>query len=87
MISPISNVQAHAVTQTSAATQPQGKPEAAAPASTASSVPQDTVTISSSAAAMSKELTETSAQAAKEASAGDMQAKHLQAKEAAEHTA
>jgi hypothetical protein len=77
-----SSVQAQAVTQTTTARQPSLKPEtASAPAAVA--LPTDTVKISSTAAALLKELTETSAQTAKEASAGDMQAQRLLAKEAA----
>lgn len=55
----------------------------AAPA-THAATPAVIVQISSAAAAMAKELTETSVQTAQEAGAGDVQAKHLLAKEAAE---
>jgi hypothetical protein len=49
----------------------------------AAAVPTDTVKISSAASALMQEVTETSAQTAKEAGAGDIQAQKLLAKAAA----
>ncbi len=77
MISPITNVtHAQAANQPAAARQPspQSKPQPA---------PTDTLTLSA-AAALRQELTETAAQTAREASQGDIQAKNLLAREAAE---
>jgi hypothetical protein len=78
MVSPVTSppqVQAQAAVQPPAARQPAaaGKPQAAA---------TDTVKISVAAQAL-QEATETQAQTTKEASAGDVQAQRLQAKEAA----
>ena len=72
------------LTASKTAAQPVSQP-AAQPASQgpAASVPVDTVQISSTAVALSKELTETSVQTAKEAGAGDIQAQKLVAKQAA----
>lgn len=89
MISPIGSVQSQATAAasetTSAASQPSTSSSTAS-SSSATSVPVDTVTISSAAQAMLKEITETSAQTTKEANAGDHQAQRLLAKEAAEHS-
>ncbi len=64
------------------------KPTATAPQPAAASKPQaagsDTVQISAAAKAL-QETIETPAQTAKEAAGGDIQAKRLLAKEAAEH--
>jgi len=68
-----------------AAAQPVNSTEAAQPASPAAkpqASPQDTVHISTAATALLQESSETSAQTAKEASAGDPQAIRLQAKHA-----
>jgi hypothetical protein len=78
MVSPVTSppqVQAQAAVQPPAARQPAapGKPQPAA---------TDTVKISVAAQAL-QEATETQAQTTKEASAGDVQAQRLQAKEAA----
>ena len=61
---------------------PKGSDGQQAPAATGS-VPQDIVQLSSAAQAALREATETPAQTAKEASHGDIQAKHLLAKQAA----
>ena len=52
------------------------------PKASAASVPTDTVKISSAASKMMQEATESAAQTAKEAGAGDVQAQKLLAKEA-----
>jgi hypothetical protein len=81
MVSPISNATpAQVIPQPAAARQPapQAQPPQAAPA--------DTVHISA-AAALRQELTETSAQTTREANNGDLQAKRLLAREAADKTA
>jgi hypothetical protein len=59
---------------------PKGSPEPPAPAA---AVPQDVVQLSTAAQAALREATETPAQTAKEAGHGDVQAKHLLAKQAA----
>lgn len=83
MINAISNaIPSHPVAQTTAASQPAAKP--AATTAPAAVPPAVTVNISSAAAAMAKELTETPAQTAKEANSGDIQAKKLLAREVAE---
>jgi hypothetical protein len=77
LLTPITNVTpAPAVDQPKPA---QPSPQAAKP----QPAPADTVTLSSAASAR-QELTETSAQTAREASHGDIQAKRLLAKEAAD---
>jgi len=76
MVSPITQVTpSQAAEQPTAARQPAPQPKA-------QPAPTDTVTLSS-AAALRQELTETAAQTAKEAAQGDIQAKHLLAREAA----
>ena len=94
VISLLNNVQSHAATQsqatpeTKAANQASSQQQAAsdtASTHSAASVPTDTVTISSAAQAAQKELSETPAQTAIEASGGDRQAQRLLAKEAADH--
>ncbi len=60
---------------------PRKPPESSA--TTSPAVPADTVQLSSAAQAALREATETPAETAKEANAGDNQAKRLQAKEAA----
>jgi|HubBroStandDraft_3_1064219.scaffolds.fasta_scaffold129419_2 hypothetical protein len=80
MLTPITNV-----TPAPAADQPKPTQSAAQPAPKAKSQPAPTDTVTLSAAASTRqELTETSAQTAKEASHGDIQAKRLLAKEAAD---
>ncbi len=59
---------------------PKGSPAPPAPAAAA---PQEVVQLSSAAQAALREATETPAQTAKEAGHGDVQAKHLLAKQAA----
>jgi hypothetical protein len=76
MVSPISHV-----TQSQAA-QPASTPRPAQAPAQPPPAPTDTVQLSA-AALLQKELTETSAQTASEASHGDVQAKNLLAKEAA----
>lgn len=70
------------VTQIQPAAQP-ADARAKAPAPTAQPVPSDTVQLSNAAQAALREALETPAQTAKEAGAGDIQAKRLLAKEAA----
>ncbi len=83
MINPITSaVPPQAAAQTTGARTPSPKAEKAS-APSAAAVPTDTVKISSAAAALA-ELTETAAQTAKEAGAGDPQAQRLLAKEEAE---
>lgn len=77
MLSAISHVSATPNTNQPSASARQPPPQAnSQPSST------DTVTLSASAQ-LQQELTETSAQTAREASKGDIQAKHLQSEEAA----
>jgi outer membrane biosynthesis protein TonB len=83
MIHPVSSS-----TQTQAAAQPKAAPQQAAqpqqPAKAKPPSPTDTVTLSA-AKQITQELAETSAQTTKEAAGGDIQAKHLLAREAADH--
>jgi hypothetical protein len=82
MISPVSNaVPSQSPVQPTAASQ--GTPQAKAPAPAPAAVPvKDTVQLSG-AKAVVQETLETPGQTAKEASAGDVQARRLLAKEAA----
>jgi hypothetical protein len=80
MISPITHVTQAQAAEPAAPTRQPSPPPKPQPA------PTDTVTLSA-AAAMRQELTETAAQTAKEASQGDIQAKNLLAREAAEKKA
>ena len=78
MLSPISNVnqpQATAQTTTTRPSAPQAAPQPGA-------APTDAVQISAAAKSL-QEAIETPAQTAKEAAGGDLQARHLLAKEAA----
>jgi hypothetical protein len=80
MLNPITHAtQAHPADQAATARQP-------APQSKPQSAPQDTVKLSA-AASLRQELTETSVQTAREASHGDIQAKNLLAREAADKAA
>jgi hypothetical protein len=83
MIQPVSSS-----TQTQAAVQPKAASQQAAqpqpPAQPKPASPTDTVTLSA-AQQITQELSETSVQTAKEAAGGDIQAKHLLAREAADH--
>jgi len=80
MLTPITQVpQAQATAQPAATRQPSPQPR---PQPTAT----DTVTLSA-AAALRQELTETTAQTAREATQGDIQARNLMAREAAEKAA
>jgi len=80
MLAPISQAtQAQAANQPTAARQP-------APQAKSQPAPTDTVQISA-AAALHQELTETSVQTTNEASHGDIQAKNLLAREAADKAA
>jgi hypothetical protein len=79
MITPVSNAtQAQPPIQSKPTTQaPQGKPQP---------TPTDTVTISAAKQIVQESL-ENSAQTTREAASGDLQAKRLLAKEAADHAA
>jgi len=88
MVSPVTSathVQAQAAVQPSEARQPAPAPK---PQPAAAPKPQppvtDTLQISAAAKAL-QEITETSAQTAREASSGDVQAQRLLAKQAAAH--
>lgn len=80
MLNPISHA-----TPAQAVVQPKHAPPAAPPAKT-QAAPTDTVHISA-AAALRQELTETSVQTTREANNGDIQAKNLLAREAADKKA
>jgi hypothetical protein len=84
MINPVSHAQPQAVEQTAAAQAAPQKAQATPAPAPAATLPTDTVNISSTAAAMAKELNETAAQTAKEAAGGDHQAQRLLAREEAE---
>jgi hypothetical protein len=83
MIHPVSNS-----TQTQATVQPKAAPQQAAqpqqPAQPKPASPTDTVTLSA-AKQIAQEAVETSAQTTKEAAGGDVQAKRLLAREAADN--
>jgi hypothetical protein len=79
MVAPITHVN-----QTQAAAQPK-VPQSSSPPKT-QPAPKDTVTLSA-AAALHQELTETSVQTAREAGNGDIQARNLLAREAADKKA
>ena len=80
MISPVSPA---LPVQAQVANKPAASPQ---PTPQAQAVPTDTVKLSA-AASLRQELTETSAQTAREASHGDIQAKNLLAREAADKKA
>jgi len=80
MITAITNPTTATQTQPAAKTAPAPKPAASSAASTSANV-TDTIQISNTAKAMMQEVTETPAQTAKEAGAGDRQAQRLLAKE------
>lgn len=83
MIPAISSMPSQPVAPTAPASQAPS-PETGSKASSArSAAPADTVTLSSTAQAMAKEMSETSVQTQQEAARGDLQAKHLLAREAA----
>ena len=72
-------------TQHPAGSQPTAQPTPASQAKQPAAAPRDSVQISAAAKAVQEAL-ESPAQTAKEASAGDLQAKHLLAEEAAAKT-
>ena len=75
----MSTISSHKAAPAVEAAAPAKRPEAAVPGSAAP--PKDPVQLSSAAQAALREATETSAQTAKEASSGDVQAKHLLARQ------
>jgi hypothetical protein len=83
MVSSVSNAQP--VAQPAAAPQPAPQSSAPAKASTPATDVTDTVRLSSGAQ-LAQEAIESSTQTAKEANAGDSQARRLLAREAAEHS-
>jgi hypothetical protein len=86
MISPVGSVQSQAASEIAPSRQAvshQSSSTGSTSTSSPAAVPTDTVTISSAAQAVLKEITETPAQTIKEAAGGDSQAKRLLAKEAA----
>src|ERR1035437_3804480 len=83
-VSPTTQVQAQAATQSSGGRQPAPAPKPPQPLAAPQSPVTDTVQISAAAQAL-QEVTETQVQTAKEARSGDLQAVRLLAKETAAH--